>query len=238
MMLRMRVLRWVSVTAAALALVWLIGRTAGGALPGVLEWVGRRGAAAPIAFMAAYAVAAVAMVPGSILTIAAGALFGIVGGTVYAFTGATLGAIGAFLVARHVARAPVERRLATDPRFERVDRAVGREGLRVVILLRLSPVFPYTLLNYALGLTRVRLRDFAVASVAMLPGTVLYVYSGRVAGDLVAVAAGVPIERSPGYWTVLGLGLVATLVFTLYITRLARRALRREDVDEASADAP
>src|SRR5439155_1410723 len=101
---------------------------------------------------------------------------------------ATLGASAAFLVGRYLARAAVERRIAANPRFAAIDRAVGAEGRKIVFLLRLSPVFPFNLLNYALGLTRVRFADFFLASVGMLPGTVLYVYSGKLIGDVTGLA--------------------------------------------------
>lgn len=222
---------WLFAGAAGLALLWVLSRAAGAALPELAGWITSLGALGPLAYVATYAAATVALVPGSILTLAAGALFGIARGTVYALTGATLGAAGAFLVSRHAARRQVERRLAADPRFDRLDRAVGREGLKVVFLLRLSPIFPFTLLNYALGLTRVRLGHYLIASIGMLPGTLLYVYYGKVAGDVAAIAAGAPVARGTWYWLVLGLGLAATLAVSLYVARLAKRALQREEVD-------
>ena len=103
---------------------------------------------------------------------------------------------------------------------------MGGEGLKIVTLLRLSPVFPFNLLNYGLGLTNVRLRDYVIACFGMLPGTLLYVYYGKLAGDVAAVAAGAGPERGVGYWVVLGIGLVATVVVTTLVTRTARRALR------------
>lgn len=222
---------WVGAGAAGLALLWLLGRGAGAALPDFAAWVTSLGPLGPLAYVAAYAAATVALIPGSILTLAAGALFGIARGTVYALLGATTGAAGAFLVSRHAARRQVERRLARDPRFERLDRAVGREGLKVVFLLRLSPIFPFTLLNYALGLTSVRLGHYLIASIGMLPGTLMYVYYGKVAGDVAAIAAGAPVARGTWHWLLLGLGLVATVVVSVYIARLAGRALQREEVD-------
>jgi len=179
----------------------------------------------PAAFVLGYIVAAVAFVPGALLTLVAGAVFGVVLGTLYVLVGATLGSTAAFLISRHVARGAFERRLGTNPRFTAIDQAIAREGRKVVFLLRLSPVFPFTLLNYALGLTRIRLSDFVVASVGMLPGTLLYTYAGKVAGDLAAVAAGSTPARGPGYYLVLALGLGATVAVTVLITRVARRAL-------------
>ena len=142
------------------------------------------------------------------------------------FTAATLGAAAAFLVARHAARAVVERRLATSPRFAALDRAIAAEGRKIVFLLRLSPLFPFNLLNYALGVTRVRFADYLVASVGMIPGTILYVYYGKLAGDVATLAGGAVVERGAGYWAVLVLGLAATVAVTAIVTRSARRALR------------
>jgi uncharacterized membrane protein YdjX (TVP38/TMEM64 family) len=204
--------------------VWL-GREAGGYVPRFAAWVDGLGVWGPLAFVAGYAVAVVAFVPGSILTLAAGAIFGVAEGTLWVFVAAVLGSTGAFLVARHGARRQVERRIEGDARFAAIDRAVAREGGKIVLLLRLSPVFPFNLLNYALGLTKVRLRDYLLGSVGMLPGTLLYVYSGKVAGDVAAAAGGAPVARGAGYYAVLGLGLLATLAVTVLVTRTARRAL-------------
>lgn len=230
-----RLLVGIVVAAGALALVWVLGRAVGDALPGFAAWVESLGALGPVAYVLAYSAFTVALIPGSILTVAAGALFGIARGTVYALLGATGGAVAAFLISRHAARRQVERRIGGDRRFDRLDRAVGREGLKVVFLLRLSPIFPFTLLNYALGLTRVRLADYTIASIGMLPGTLLYVYYGKLAGDVAAIAAGAPVERGPWYWASVGAGLVATLVLSVYIARIARRALARDDGDGVGA---
>lgn len=229
---------WKRAAAVVLALgaVLLLGRLAGDHVPGLLARVEALGAWGPLALVAAYVIGTVALVPGSILTLAAGALFGLVGGTVFAFAGATLGAAAAFLVSRYLAREAVEERLRSDPRFRRLDEAIGREGRRVVFLLRLSPVFPFTLLNYALGLTRVRFVDYFVASVGMIPGTLLYVYQGVVVGEIAALGAG-EVERGPGHYVVLFLGLAATVVVTVLVTRLARRALREESPDAVVARA-
>lgn len=207
----------------------LAGRRAAGLVPAFAGWVGRLGAWGPVAFIAGYALATVAFVPGSLLTLAAGAIFGLARGTLLVFVAATLGASLAFLIARYAARAAVERRLAVDARFAAVDRAIGAEGRRIVFLLRLSPLVPFNLLNYALGITRVRFVDYLVASIGMLPGTLLYVYSGKVAGDLAGLAAGV--RRDAGYYALLGLGLLATIGATVVVTRTARRALRRSTED-------
>ncbi len=223
---------------AALAALWWLGRLGGGYVPAFAAWVDGLGLWGPLVFIAGYAVATVALVPGSILTLAAGAIFGLAEGTLYVFAGATLGACGAFLVSRYLARGAVERRLAGYPRFAAVDRAVGREGRKIVFLLRLSPVFPFNLLNYGLGLTRVRFVDYAIACLGMLPGTFLYVYYGKLLGDVAAVAGGAEVERGAGYWVVLALGIAATVAVTALITAKARQALQRETGVDLGAEAP
>jgi uncharacterized membrane protein YdjX (TVP38/TMEM64 family) len=214
----------------ALAILGLIalllaGRWLASLIPRFADYVESLGPWGPIMFVIGYVIATVALVPGSLLTLAAGALFGIGRGTALAFVSATLGASLAFLISRHVARGQVERRLAADPRFLAIDRAISEQGRTIVLLLRLSPIFPFNLLNYALGLTRVRFLDFVVASLGMLPGTLLYVYYGWVAGDVARLAAGVPLQPTTGSYVLLGVGLLATITVTILLTRTARRAL-------------
>jgi len=220
---------------AAIALLLVLGRWLGHYVPAFRAWVAGLGVWGPLVFILGYAAAAVAFVPGAPLTLAAGAAFGLVEGTIYAWIGATLGANAAFLVARYAARGWVERKLADYPRLRAVDRAVGREGGKIVALLRLSPAFPFNLLNYALGLTDVRFPAYLAACLAMVPGTLLYVYYGKVFGDVVAATGGAG-GKSPWEWALLGVGLAATLAVTALITQKARRALAAEVPD--TADAP
>ncbi|MEN8161788.1 MAG: TVP38/TMEM64 family protein, partial [Myxococcota bacterium] len=210
----------------ALGALIALGRYAGGYIPVFQAWVEGLGPLGPIVFVVGYAVAVVAFIPGSALTLASGAIFGVAQGTLLVFVAAVLGSMGAFLVARHLARAAIERRIAGDARFAAIDQAIAREGRKIVFLLRLSPIFPFNLLNYALGLTRVRLVDYAIAGVGMLPGTLLYVYLGSAAGQAVAAAGGAAPGRSPAEWALFGVGLLATAVVTVSVTRIARRALR------------
>jgi len=210
--------------AVVVALV-LGGRQLAGELPRLTAWVESLGAWGPVVFVAVYVVACVAFVPASLLTLGAGALFGVVTGVIVVFVGATLGAFGAFLIARHVARDWVSQRVARDPRFAAIDRAIAADGRRVVFLLRLSPVIPFALLNYALGLTKVRVADFLIASAGMLPGTLLYVYTGSLAGTVLGATSGAAPARGAGFYVVLALGLAATAAVTILVTRLARRAL-------------
>jgi uncharacterized membrane protein YdjX (TVP38/TMEM64 family) len=215
--------------AAALAALLFLGREAGAAIPRFAAWVEGLGIWGPLAFIGGYALATVAFVPGWPLTLVGGAVFGVVWGTAYVLVGATLGASLAFLVARYLARRAIERKLEERPRFRAIDRAVGREGFKIVALLRLSPVFPFNLLNYALGLTRVRFLHYLAACLFMLPGTLLYVYSGSLAGDAAAaLAAGGGGGRTPAQWALLAVGLAATAVVTVLITRKARQAIAQE----------
>lgn len=221
-----RLLRWLA-WLAALALVLLVARRAAGLLPGLAQWVAGLGWAAPLIFAGIYIVATVLLVPGSLLTMAGGALFGVWRGTLLVLVAATAGASAAFLIARYFARERVALRMVSDPRFDAIDRAVGTAGLKLVVLLRLSPAVPFNLLNYALGVTRVRFLHYLAGCAAMLPGTLLYVYYGRVIGDVAALAAGARPEHGPGYYALLGAGLLATVLVTVLLTRMARRELGR-----------
>jgi len=216
--------RVVLLAAAVVGLI-LLGRQGGAYIPIFAEWVKGLGVWGPVAFIAGYVVAAVLFIPGSLLTLAGGAIFGLTKGVMIVFLAAVLGSSAAFLVSRYVARSSIERRLAGNARFDAIDRAVGAQGRKIVFLLRLSPVFPFTLLNYGLGLTNVRFVDYVVASIGMLPGTLLYVYYGKVIGDVAALAGGTAMEKGPADYAILILGLAATIVVTTIVTRIARRAL-------------
>jgi uncharacterized membrane protein YdjX (TVP38/TMEM64 family) len=186
----------------------------------VAEWVATLGPWGPVVFIASYVLATVAFVPGSVLTIAAGAIFGLGPGTAYVFVGASLGACAAFFLARSFARGAIERRLAGNTRFAAVDRAIANEGLKIVFLLRLSPLFPFSLGNYALGLTSVSFRDYAIACTGMLPWTFVYVYLGSVVGDF------------GGGWRIVA-GLVVTAIVVFLIARIAKRALAEATAQNA-----
>lgn len=216
-----RLLAGVVITIALLSL----GRQLGGHLPEFAEWVDGLGWWGPLIFMAGYVAATVAFIPGSVLTLAAGAIFGLMSGLVYVFIAATVGSAAAFLISRYIARPVIENRIQNNKRFAAIDRAIGRKGLKIVILLRLSPMFPFNLSNYALGLTSVSFTDYVFASPAMLPGTLLYVYYGKIASDVAMLAGGVSM-RGPAYYAILGLGLVAMITVTTLVTRTARQALR------------
>jgi uncharacterized membrane protein YdjX (TVP38/TMEM64 family) len=216
--------------AAAMAVVValaVVGRQPGvrAALLSVLTWVEGQGAAGAVVFVLLYVVSCVLFVPGSILGLGAGAIYGVARGAALVSLSSTLGATAAFLVGRYLARGWVARRVAGNARFEAIDSAVGREGWKIVALTRLSPVFPFNLLNYAYGLTRVSLRDYVLASwVGMFPGTLLFVYIGSLAGHLAAV--GSPEKgATQARWAFTALGFAATVAVTIMVSRLARKAL-------------
>lgn len=191
-----------------------------------LEAIARLGAWGPVLFALLYVAATVLFLPGSILTLGAGVVFGLARGAIIVSISATLGATAAFLVGRYVARDWVAGKIEGNPKFKAIDEAVAREGWKIVGLTRLSPVFPFNLLNYAFGLTRVSLSHYVIASwIGMMPGTVMYVYLGSVAGTLAAGGGG--RSRTPAEWALYAVGLAATIGVTVYVTRLARRALAR-----------
>lgn len=211
---------------AVALLIWLGGRWAGPRMLGVIVDVRHWGLVAPLAFMLLYAVSVVALVPASVLTMAGGAVFGLARGIAFSFIGALLGSTVAFLLGRYVARRLIERKLATMPRFAAIDRAVSAQGRRIVFLLRLSPVVPFNFLNYALGITRISIKDFVIASAGTLPGAVMYAYAGKVTSEALALAGQAELPKNPSYYAFLVAGLAATLAATTVITRTARRALR------------
>lgn len=188
-----------------------------------LASIGGLGPWGVVLFVAIYVVATVLFVPGSVLTLGAGAVFGVVWGSVYVSIAATLGATCAFLVGRYLARDAVTRMIEGNARFAAIDQAVANEGWKIVGLTRLSPVFPFTLLNYAFGLTRVKLGHYVLASwIGMMPGTVMYVCLGSL-----AQAASGDRTRTTAEWALSGVGLLATVIITVFVTRLAKQALAK-----------
>ncbi|HEV7669837.1 MAG TPA: TVP38/TMEM64 family protein [Thermoanaerobaculia bacterium] len=225
---RAKTLLLIVVALAAIAGLVLGGKQLSGAVLRFAEWVQNLGAWGPLVFILGYIAATVAFAPAFLLTLAAGVIFGLVKGALYTFVGATVGASLAFLIARYGARRAIEKKIAGNPKFAAIDRAVSKEGLKIVSLLRLSPFFPFNLLNYALGLTKVRFVDYLLACFAMIPGTILYVYYGTAAGTLAKVASGEAGGGQGATKWIYGLGLLATLIVTTFITRLANKALKTQ----------
>lgn len=205
-------------------------------LRNALQWIDNLGGMGALAFILLYIIATVAFLPGSILTLGAGVVFGVVMGSVYVFIGATIGATAAFLVGRYLARGWVAQKIAGNAKFKAIDEAVGREGLKIVLLTRLSPVFPFNLLNYAYGVTGVSLKDYVLGSIGMIPGTIMYVYIGSLAGNIATIGT----DSQPGnqaiQWAMRIIGLIATVVVTLYVTKIARQALDAEILQPSEED--
>lgn len=195
-------------------------------LLGLVARIRGMGVAGAVLYVAVYAVATMLMTPATVLTLGAGFVYGPVYGSLLVVVANNLSALGSFLLGRTVLRERVGRRLAGRPRFTAVDTAVAAHGFKVVLLLRLSPIFPFSLLNYSLSLTRVRLRDYLPATfLGMLPATMFYVYLGSLVTSMAQLSRGErPDAGSSGQLLFWG-GLAATVLATVYVTRLARRAL-------------
>jgi uncharacterized membrane protein YdjX (TVP38/TMEM64 family) len=205
-------------------------------LQAFFTWIEANPTIAWAVFALFYIVAVVLMLPGSLLTLGAGYLFGLGSGFFIVSFASTVGATCAFLLGRFAARDWVAGKLTDMPRFAALDRAVGERGGLVVLLTRLSPAFPFSLLNYALGLTRVPLKTYVLVSwLGMIPGTLLYVYLGSIAQNLTAVFSG-ELGDSPVGNSLLYLGLIATLVLTIFITRFASGALEHQLESGAPSD--
>jgi uncharacterized membrane protein YdjX (TVP38/TMEM64 family) len=197
---------------------------------GLLErWIDSLGFWGPLVFSVIYVLATVLLLPGAAMTPLAGLLFGLGKGTLVVVIASNIGASLSFLIGRYLARDAVAKRIEEHEKLSAIDRAVGNEGWKIVGLTRLSPAFPFVLLNYAYGLTRVRWIHYASASlVGMIPGTVMYVYLGSL-GKLASDSE----KAGTGRIVLTLVGLVATILVTLLITRAARRALREKtDLEE------
>ena len=194
------------------------------------EWVRGLGPTGLLIYSAVYAVAAVLLLPGSLLTAAAGAVFGLLPGFATILLGATAGAALAFLVSRHLARRRVESWIEAKPRFAAVDKAVAKEGWKIVFLTRLSPIFPFNFQNYAYGLTKISFWHYTLASlIGMIPGSFLYVYIGYLGrSSLEAAAGGDKVETLEMiFWIV---GLAITVLVTVFITRIATKSLKEAGI--------
>lgn len=193
------------------------------------DWIEALGPWGPIAFIVSYVILSLLLIPGSALTASAGLFFGLGWGTLWVIVAANLAANIAFIIGRYWARDAVKKRLDGNAKFSAIDDAVGNEGWKIVGLTRLSPIFPFTLINYGFGVTKVPWLHYAVASlVGMAPGTIMYVYFGSL-GKL-AVESG---EKSTTQIVVQVIGLLVTIVVTVYVTRVAKKALaKRADVED------
>ncbi len=199
------------------------------ALAALGGWLSALGPWGPLVFGLIYAGAVVLMVPGSALTLAGGALFGPVLGTITVSIASNVGAALAFVIARYLGRDAIARKIRANPKFDAIDRAIGEGGWKIVALLRLSPAVPFNIQNYLYGITRIGFWPCVLASwAAMLPGTLLYVSLGHVGRAGLEAASGSGRSRSPAEWALIAVGLLATVAVTVYVTRLARRAMQEQ----------
>ena len=202
-----------------------------------LEWTQGLGVWAYAFVVAFYIVACVFLLPGSVLTLGAGFVFKLVGGFIVVSIGSTLGACAAFWVGRTVARNWIASKVAANEKFAAIDQAVAGQGFKIVLLTRLSPVFPFNLLNYAFGLTKIPFWKYALGSwIGMIPGTVMYVYFGAALGSFAELAAG-NVEKGTAGRLFFWFGLAVTFAVTVFVTRIARNALKQavESTDTETA---
>ncbi len=194
----------------------------------VLIQIEHLGVWGPVAFIVTYNLATVLFIPGSVLTLGGGVIFGLWWGSIYVFVAATLGATFAFLIGRYLSRDRVVEYMESHPKFKALDRAVSQQGLKIVFLTRLCPLLPFNLLNYALGITQVSLKDYILGSFGMIPGTILYVYSGSLVGDLAAINVATEStnpQASAVKWLINIISFIATIAVTISLTRIAKKAL-------------
>ncbi|MHC5742744.1 MAG: TVP38/TMEM64 family protein [Nostoc sp.] len=199
-----------------------------GLLQTLVIWVHSLGTLGPIAYIVIFNLATLLFIPGSLLTLKGGCLFGVFWGSIYVLIAATIGATLAFLIGRYLSRDWVSRQIEKHPKFKAIDLAVAKEGWKIVLLTRLSPIFPFNLLNYAFGVTQVSLKDYILGSFGIIPGTVMYVYIGSLAGNLAMInTSHQPItpETQVWQWVMQVIGLIATVAVTVYITKIAQKAL-------------
>ncbi len=200
-----------------IALMFLPVKTWGGELQ---IWIKSFGLIAPVIFILIYVIATIFMIPGSALTLVAGAVFGLWFGVAYVVIGSNLGALAAYLLAKTKLREKFMKMTEAHPKFAALDKAIGENGFKMVLLTRLSPAFPFTLLNYFLGLTSVKTGAYIAGNfLGMLPATFLFVYVGSLANAAVgAVSTWQVVMRI--------LGLLATIAVVVYVTRIAKNAMR------------
>ena len=188
--------------------------------------------AGAVAFVPLYALWVTLVLPGVWAAMLAGALYGTWWGSVIVFVGACLGAEAAFLLGRHWLRGWAQQRLAALPKLQAVERAVSREGLKLVLLTRLSPAFPFSLLNLAYGLSEVSLRDYTIGLIGILPGTILFCGLGALAGDVARFGQVLSGQADPATWVLRITGILATVAVVWLVGRAARQALQGSEASD------
>jgi uncharacterized membrane protein YdjX (TVP38/TMEM64 family) len=230
-----------------LALIFLLAAAAAGYFSPLAEWpwhfvswVRSQGIRGVLIYLLVYTSGTPLLISGSILTIGGGFLYGVLLGTLLVSPASVAGATISFLLARSFARGWVTDKISSYPRFAAIDRAVEKHGFKMVLLLRLQPIaIPFVVLNYGLGLTRVRLRDYVVASwVGMLPATIFYVYLGSVIENFSEVLHGGLPSSGPWGRVFFWGGLAATLALVWLLGRITKAAFEAElgnDAETAGA---
>ena len=227
-MMNKSIIKWILIAVGVFALIVVanalgITEKINTALQSALSWIESLGTTGLVVFILIYIAATVFLISGAVLTLGAGLIFGVVKGSILVSIGSVLGATAAFLVGRYFARKWVAKQIESQPKFQAIDSAVAREGWKIVGLTRLSPVFPFVFLNYAFGVTQVSLRDYVLASwIGMMPGTVMYVYIGY----LPKIAAEGSADTLKLVLNIVG--LLATVAVTVYVTKIAKKALDSE----------
>jgi uncharacterized membrane protein YdjX (TVP38/TMEM64 family) len=197
-----------------------------------IEWIQDLGVYGLLVFVITYMLVTVLLIPGSLLTLGAGFIWGVARGSVIVSIGSTLGATAAFLVGRYLARGWVAKKVEANVRFGAIDRAIGKQGFRLVLLTRLSPVFPFNILNYTYSLTGVGLRDYVLASwIGMIPGTIVFVYIGSLLGSLTALGSDEP-DTAGSHLLLNIIGLLTAILVTIFVTRITRKALKELELSD------
>ena len=193
-----------------------------------LDWIDQAGWIGWIGFIVIYTLTCVFFLPGSVLTVGAGAIYGFWGGTLLVSISNLVGAVVNFLTSRYLLRGWLQRKFAANRKFHALDSAVATDGWRVILLSRISPVVPHSVVSYACGLTRLSLAKFSLASwLGFIPISAAYSYAGAFLGKFARLKAGLPHgAESWQTWAFYGLGLVVTVIVTIWSTRIASRALK------------
>jgi uncharacterized membrane protein YdjX (TVP38/TMEM64 family) len=194
-------------------------------------WVKDLGAVGYVVYVLAYIVFCIFFLPASVLTLGAGAIFGFVKGSIIVVVGATLGATASFLLGRTIMRRRIEAMTASNPKFRALDRAIAREGGKIVFLIRLAPVFPFAFINFAFGLTGVRLVPYVLATfLGIIPVTLAFVYIAATATR--TVTADMDATRT----TIQIAGIVFAIIATAFVTRVALKAVHKAGIDDSDSN--
>ncbi|QUS60161.1 TVP38/TMEM64 family protein [Synechocystis sp. PCC 7339] len=182
---------------------------------------------APSIYIAAYNLATILLLPGSLLTMKGGCLFGWWWGTIYTTIAAMIGATIAFLIGRHFSRNWVQKKMTKYPKFKLLNAAVKKDGWKIVILTRLSPIFPFNLLNYGFGVTDVSLKDYILGSLAMIPATIAYTYIGSLATGLTTIGDNLNNQTQIIQWSMRLCGLGATVFLIIYLKQWSDKVFQQ-----------